>query len=265
MKTYRTEEERAAIKRQSLDVVQRQNFNIVNVRKDKSGDKKAHFWNIENFEVSYAYTEMKSFDIDMEYDNEKTHKGNFAYIYNADPKKIQPFAKIKSKWLQLISDINFYPYPKSFSFETEVYRLFSESKIRNKSVGDIIIEPTYIKAFEWSRGYVLRWDICQGLKFDYTASAKALITEPQGRIDTKQQKDSIWHSFSKGGKMNDFSQAMNVTYQLPLNKIPIFSFITGTAGYSSTYAWTASADAVSYLGNSVENTNTKRLNVVANL
>ena len=264
LKTYRTEEERAAIKRQSLDVVQRQNFNIVNVRKDKSGDKKAHFWNIENFEVSYAYTEMKSFDIDMEYDNEKTHKGNFAYIYNADPKKIQPFAKIKSKWLQLISDINFYPYPKSFSFETEVYRLFSESKIRNKSVGDIIIEPTYIKAFEWSRGYVLRWDICQGLKFDYTASAKALITEPQGRIDTKQQKDSIWHSFSKGGKMNDFSQAMNVTYQLPLNKIPIFSFITGTAGYSSTYAWTASADAVSYLGNSVENTNTKRLNVVAN-
>ena len=63
------------------------------------------------------YTEMKSFDIDMEYDNEKTHKGNFAYIYNADPKKIQPFAKIKSKWLQLISDINFYPYPKSFSLE----------------------------------------------------------------------------------------------------------------------------------------------------
>lgn len=266
LKTYRTEEERDSIKHQSTSLMQRQNFNLMNVHKDKGmSEKKQHFWNLENFDISYAYTEKKSYNIDMEFDNEKTHRGAFAYVYNAEPKKIQPFAKLKKhKWLQLISDINFYPYPKSFSFETEVYRLFSESKIRNKSVGDIIIEPTYIKAFEWSRDYSLRWDICQGLKFDYTAQAQALLEDPQGRVDTRAKKDTVWHSFGRGGKMNDFTQNMNVSYQIPINKIPIFSFITSSVSYGSTYAWTASAEAVSYLGNSLENTNTKRLNAVAN-
>ena len=266
LKTYRTEQEKDSIKRQSTSVVQRQNFNLMNVHKDKgNSDKKDHFWNLENFDISYAYTEKKSYDIDMEYDNEKTHRGSFAYVYNANPKKLQPFSKLKKyKWLQLISDINLYPYPKSFSFETDVYRLFSESKIRNKSVGDIIIEPTFIKAFEWNRDYTLRWDICEGLKADFRATAKALLTDPQGRIDSKVKKDTIWRSFGNGGKMNDYTQTFNASYQIPINKIPIFSFISSNVSYASTYAWTASAEAVSYLGNNLENTNTKRLNVIAN-
>ena len=220
---------------------------------------------MENFDISYAYTEKKSYDIDMEYDNEKTHRGSFAYVYNANPKKLQPFNKLKKyNWLQLISDINLYPYPKSFSFETDVYRLFSESKIRNKSVGDIIIEPTFIKAFEWNRDYALHWDICEGLKLDYKATAKALLTDPQGRIDTKVKKDTVWRSFGNGGKMNDYTQSFSASYQIPINKIPIFSFISSNVSYASTYGWTASAEAVSYLGNNLENTNTKRLNVIAN-
>lgn len=266
--SYQTTAERDSIKKQSLNVVQRQNFNLVNIHKEKNNDKKSHFWNIENFDLSYAYTEMKSFNIDMEYDNEKTHRGGATYSYNSNPKKIQVFNKVPKlkeiKWLQLISDIHFFPYPQSFSVETQVYRLFSESKLRNKSTGDIIIDPTFIKAFEWSRNYTLRWNLWESFNFDYSAQAQALITEPQGRIDTKIQRDSIWRSFGNGGKMNDFNQAINATYQIPINKIPIFSFITSNVGYSATYKWTASAPAVSYLGNNIENTNTKRVNVVAN-
>ena len=114
---------------------------------------------------------MKSFNIDMEYDNEKTHRGGATYSYNSNPKKIQVFNKVPKlkeiKWLQLISDIHFFPYPQSFSVETQVYRLFSESKLRNKSTGDIIIDPTFIKAFEWSRNYTLRWNLWESFNFDY--------------------------------------------------------------------------------------------------
>ena len=268
LKTYRTAQERDSIKRQTRSLTQRQNFNLINVRKDKTNDKKAHFWDVENLDFSYAYTELKSYDVDMEYNNEKTHRGSIGYNYNTTPKKLEFFKKApkfsKNKWFKIISDMHINLYPKTLSFQTEVYRLFNESKIRNKSVGDIIIEPTFVKAFEWSRDYVLKWDIFQGLKFDYSASVKSRLNEPQGRIDTKQKKDIVWKSFGKGGDMDDFSQTININYQLPINKIPIFSFITANARYSATYMWTSSADAVAYLGNSIENSNTKQANIVAN-
>ncbi len=270
LKTYNTKEERDSIKHQALDVVQRQNFNIVNARKDKGPNNsgKNHIWDIENFDFSYAYSEMKSYNIDYVYDNMFTHNGGLGYTFNTQPKKIQPFSKVekmkKEKWLQLFYDFNFSLYPRNLSFRTNIYRMFSESLLRNKSTGIIITEPMYVKAYEWSRDYTLAWDLAQSLKFDYMATANAYIMEPPGRIDTKEKKTAIRQSFGQGGKMNDFRQNFNASYQIPINKIPVFSFITSSLRYGSTYSWTAAAEAVSYLGNSIENTNTKQFNANAN-
>ncbi|MDR1879106.1 MAG: cell surface protein SprA, partial [Bacteroidales bacterium] len=270
LKTYNTKEERDSIKHQSLDVVQRQNVNIVNARKDKGSNNtsKSHIWDIENFDFSYAYTEVKIYNIDYEYDNMFTHNGGFGYTFNTQPYKVQPFGKIEKmksqKWLQLIYDFNFMFYPRSLSFRTDVYRMLNESKLRNKSKGIIITEPMFVKAFEWTREYTLGWDLAQSLKLDYTASVKSFITEPQGRIDTKEKKAVVRKSFADFGKMNDFMQDFNASYQIPINKIPIFSFLNSSVRYSSKYTWTASAEAISYLGNSIENSNTKQFTATAN-
>jgi cell surface protein SprA len=270
LKTYNSKEDKDSIKRQSLDVVQRQNFNIVNARKDKGSNKnsKSHIWDIENFDFSYAYTEQKAYNIDFEYENMFTHTGGLGYTFATQPKKIQPFGKVekmkKQKWLQLFYDFNFFLYPRDLSFRTNVYRMFSESKLRNKSKGLIITEPMYVKAYEWSRDYVLAWDLSQSLKFDYRASANAFITEPPGKIDTKEKKATIRRSFAEFGKMNSFKQDFNASYQIPINKIPVFSFITSSVRYGATYSWMASAEAIAYLGNSIENTNTKQFNASAN-
>ncbi|MDR1180463.1 MAG: cell surface protein SprA, partial [Bacteroidales bacterium] len=270
LKTYNSKAERDSIKRQSLDVVQRQNFNIVNARKDKGANSsgKNHIWDIENFDFSYAYTEEKSYNIDYEFENMYTHTGGFGYTFSTQPKKIQPFGKIeqmkKQKWLQLFYDFNFFLYPRDLSFRTNLYRMFSESKLRNKSKGLIITEPMYVKAYEWSRDYVLAWDLSQSLKFDYRASANAYIMEPPGKIDTKEKKAVIRQSFSEFGKMNSFNQDFNASYQIPINKIPVFSFITSSVRYGATYSWMASAEAIAFLGNSIENSNTKQFNVSAN-
>ncbi|MDR1459248.1 MAG: cell surface protein SprA, partial [Bacteroidales bacterium] len=270
LKTYNSKADKDSIKRQSLDVIQRQNFNVVNARKDKGANNsgKNHIWDIENFDFSYAYTEEKSYNIDYEYENMFTHTGGLGYTFNTQPKKIQPFEKIekmkKQKWLQLFYDLNFFLYPRDLSFRTNIYRMFSESKLRNKSKGLIITEPMYIKAYEWSRDYVLAWDLTQSLKFDYRASANAFIMEPPGKIDTKEKKVAIRKSFAEFGKMNSFNQDFNASYQIPINKIPIFSFITSSVRYGATYSWLASAEAIAYLGNSIENTNTKQFNVSLN-
>jgi cell surface protein SprA len=270
LKTYNSKAEKDSIKRQSLDVIQRQNFNIVNARKDRGSKKnnKTYVWDIENFDFSYAYTEEKSYNIDFEYENMFTHTGGLGYTFTTQPKKIQPFSKLdkmkKQKWLQLIYDFNFFLYPRDLSFRTTLYRMFSESKLRNKSKGLIITEPMYVKAYEWSRDYVLAWDLTQSLKFDYKASANAFIMEPPGKIDTKEKKIAIRQSFAKFGKMNDFKHDFNASYQIPINKIPVFSFITSNVRYGATYSWMASAEAIAYLGNSIENSNTKQFNASAN-
>jgi cell surface protein SprA len=271
LKTYDSKKDRDSIKRQSLDVVQRQNFNIVNARKDRGNKKSAkkYIWDIENFDFSYAYTEEKAYNIDFEYENIFTHTGGFGYTYNPQPKKIQPFSKVeqmkKQKWLQLFYDFNFFLYPRDLSFRTNVYRMFSESKMRNKSKGLILTEPMYVKAYEWSRDYTMAWDLTQSLKVDYKASANAFIMEPPGKIDTKEKKIAIRKSFASFGKMNNFKQDFNASYQIPINKIPVLSFVTSSVRYGATYSWVASAEAISYLGNSIENSNTKQFNASVNL
>ena len=56
--------------------------------------------------------------------------------------------------------------------------------------------------------------------------------------------------------MSRFQQNINATYTLPINKIPIFNWITATANYQGTYNWTASAQSIQpRLGNEIENSN----------
>ena len=271
LKTY-NKEDKDSIKKQTLDVVQRQNFNVVNARKDKSAKAKNYLWNISNFDFSYAYSEMKSFNVDYEMDNMYSHTGGLGYTYALQPEKVQPFGKVKDKikskqgkeWSALFTDINFFPYPRSLTFSTGLYRMFSEAKLRNKSKGLIITEPMYAKAYEWNRHYGLGWDLMQGLKFDYKANANSYIMEPPGKIDTKEKKEIIRKSYGEFGKMNNYDQQFDASYQIPINKIPIFSFITSTIKYGSNYSWMASPQAIAYLGNTIENSNTKQFNATAN-
>ena len=266
LKTYNTREERDSIKAQNVDLVTRHNFNIVNLRKNRGGGKdKAHLWDIENFYATYAYTQERRRDEDYEYDDQHTHKGIIGYSYSGNPKNYKPFEKLsKSKSLKLITDFNFYLLPKSFSFTSEMYRTYNESKLRNRSSGIIITDPMFTKNIEWSRDYDLTWDLSQSLKLTFSAEAEAVVDEPQGRIDTREKRDSIWSNVATLGRMNLYNQHFNASYQLPINKLPGLHWITSSVAYGSTYGWTAAAPAVSYIGNDVENSNNKQFRLTAN-
>lgn len=265
LKTYETAAERDSIRKMTTDFVRRQNVNIMNVRKERNFDGPIKFrpWDIENWDFSYAYSEIKSRNVDVEFDNEFSHQAELGYSYNNNPKNIRPLANqkwLKSKWLQLIRDFNFYPLPKMFTFRTTVLREFNEFKYRPKSKGNVIVDTSFVKTFDWTRDYALRWDLSQGLKFEYTANASARIDEPQGLIDTRAEKDSIWRCFGHAGRVNTFQQRFDASWQVPINKIPLFSWITANARYSSTYDFTSSSAALSYLGNTISNSQTLQLN-----
>ena len=259
--TYDTKNERDSIRKLTNTFVQRQNVNIMNVRKERNlegGSLKMHPWDIENFDLSYSYSELIQRDPDLELNNEFTHDGEIGYTFSTNPKNYRPFSKVKwmkSKWLQIFRDINITPLPKNVVIRTSLRRELQEFKYRPKSQGNIIVDTSFVKTFDWTRNYAVNWDIFQSLRLEYRADAAARIDEPDGRIDTRTEKDSVWHCLGRGGRTTDFRQNFGATYQLPINKIPLFNWINANVRYASTYMYTASALSLSYLGNTIQNSN----------
>lgn len=257
-----------SLKELTIDVVQRQNLNFMNVRKDRVGAaSKPQLWDIENFDVSYAYSEISRHNIDIAENKKKTYRGGIGYNFAVNPKAVKPFQKmIKSNSLALIRDFNFYYLPKMLAFRSDMNREFEKRLLRNKSAALIILEPNYTKRWEWNRIYDVRYDLSQALKLDFNATANAFIHEPPGGFDKnlsnyERYKDSVWQSIKSFGSMNRYNQAGNINYALPFNKIPLLNFITANARYGVRYRWEASPSSLqSRFGNTIENSRDMQLN-----
>ena len=222
-----------------------------------------HIYDIENFNFSFSYSETNQENPDIQYYNTKIYRGNLGYNYAGNPKNVAPFAKAKwasKSYLALIKDINFYYLPKSLTFNTEMNRNYSERLLRNKSGGDIIINPTYSKQWDWDRNFQFRYDLTKGLTFDYAAQAEAYVYEPAGNPDKgteewQHNQDTIKSELLKLGTMSRFNQTVNVNYTVPINKLPLLNWVTATTSYQGQYFWTASALSIQdRLGNTIEST-----------
>lgn len=269
--TYQTTEERDSIRYLTNVFTQRQNVNLMNIRKERNlsgGKLKMHPWDIENFDLSYSYSELVQRDVDLELNNEYIHDGEIGYTFSTNPKNYRPLSKVKafkSKWLQIFRDFNITPMPKNVTIRTSLRRELQEFKYRPKSQGNIIVDTSFVKSFDWTRNYAVNWDPFQSLRLEYRADASARIDEPQGLIDTRTEKDSVWYCLGRGGRTTDFRQVFNGTYQVPLNKIPLFNWVNASVRYQSTYQYTASALSLAYLGNTIQNSNSYQANATLNM
>jgi len=274
LETYANKDARDSIKKIAQDYTQRKSINFMNVRKDRVGSNKIRIYDIENFDITYAYTEINHRSFEVVMDNKKTYKGALGYNFSTNPKNVTPFGKIKflqkSKSLALIRDFNFYYLPKSLSFRTDLDRMYSESLMRDKTEAKLIIEPNYVKTFDWNRLYNMRFDLTRGLNVDFSAMANARVDEPAGKIDKNDsdygwKRDTIMSHLKDFGRITSYNQTVNVNYNIPINKIPLFNWISSNARYTGTFNWTASPLSLAQMGNNIENTNNKQLNVNANM
>ncbi|HRW70092.1 cell surface protein SprA, partial [Lentimicrobium sp.] len=262
--------ERDSVRNKVQDITRRTNINFVNMRKEKVGAQgKTRIYDIENFDFTYAYSEIFHRNIDIEYDSRKQFRGGIGYNFLYNPKPVKPFQNVKflqKKSLAIIKDFNFFYMPKMFGFRTDMNRQYNERLLRNKSDALIILEPTYTKSWDWNRLYDLKFDLAQSLKLEYQANANAYISEPPGQInrtadDWQAKRDSIWDEIMNFGSMNRFTQNMNLNYIVPINKIPLLNWISLNARYASTFRWEASPRSIqSIMGNTIENSNTININ-----
>lgn len=263
--------QRDSLTNKTVDLTTRKNINFINMRKEKvGGASKPQPWDIANFDVSYAYTEISHHNIDIQSDLRRNYKGGLGYTFVVNPKPVKPFDKVKlfqkGKTWQLIKDFNFYYMPKMFSFRTDMDREYDQFLMRNKSDALVLLEPSYVKRWNWNRTFDLKYDLSQSLKLDYSAVANAYIREMPGSFsktdeDYQQKKDTIWHDILNFGTLSRFTQNVNVNYAIPFNKIPILNWVTGSARYGANYRWEASPRSIqSILANTIENSNTIQLN-----
>ena len=75
----------------------------MNVRKERVGNAAAnrHFYDIENFNLSYSYTKNYSRSVDVEYDERTQNRLMLGYQYDIQDRGWKPFAKVpmfKSKY-----------------------------------------------------------------------------------------------------------------------------------------------------------------------
>lgn len=269
-----------SIRRQVLDFTERKGFNLTNVRIDglKRKEAKPMPWDLRNFSVTYAYTEIFKRNVNIESNTTRQYRGNIQYGFNIqNPLTIKPFSKMKifdNKWFALIKEFNLQLLPNSFGMSMDVNRSFSALKNRDitsiySGSSDFANPVLYNKNFTITRNYNLRWDISKSVKFDYSATNDGRIIEPLGEVGPKQKenRDSIFEIFKHGrpgtngygqfGENTVYRQQMNLNVTVPLNKIPLFDFVTLTYRYGGTYTWTrrpfAAADSI---GNTIQNTNT---------
>jgi cell surface protein SprA len=274
LESYSTNAERDSIRHLAQDVTRRKNFNLTNVTKTRTRPGATAWpWDLENFDFTYAYTELFARNVDVEYDLRKQWRAGLGYNFNATPKNVTPFSNVEAfsgNAFRLIRDFNFFYVPRVVSFRTNINRGYAETLLRNKSSGIVVMDPNYVKTFDWNRLYDIRFDITRGLRLEYNATANARVDEPEGRInrndeDWQWKRDSIWRNVRDFGRTTFYTHRINLNYTVPINKLPLLDWITANAGYSADFDWSAAPLSATDFGNTVENSQSRRLSVNANL
>ena len=249
--------QRDSIRKTAVDFASIKTISFTNVRKNRTGNKKPQIWDIENIDLSYTYTKTEANNPLIEYNNVTKQRGGLGYNFAPQPKFITPlkklFKKSKTHWFDLIKDFNFNPIPTQLTFKADIYRQFGVIKPRSIGGDKYAIPETFDKYFTFDRNYILRWDLTRSLNLDYSALNNARIDEPYGRLDTKAKSDTLKRNFFAGGRNTVFSQSVNLSYNVPLSKLPLTDWTTLRVSYTSNYRWIGASRLAVNLGNFLEN------------
>lgn len=221
----------------------RRGFNFSNVRiVPQTKAKRPHIYDPGNFNFTYSYNEILFSDPFIEKNSKKNWMGIIGWSFAPQTKDLAPFKKLiksKSKWLDIVRDFSFNPMPSTMAVTTDMNRDMTEIKLRSLGEVGFDIPATFSKNFRWNRSYLFKYNPFKSLSIDYSATNNSRIDEPDGKIDTKAEKNEIWSNIGQGGRNTNYNQQLSVNYTIPINKLPVFDFVTASVGYNGGYTWTA--------------------------
>jgi cell surface protein SprA len=269
--------ERDSILNLAEEYSRRRTLTVSNAGVTRRGEK-PHAWDPANVSVSYAFNEVYNTSTKTEIDVEKTYRGGISYDFEARPKNFTPLQKVNalnSPAFRLLKDFNLYLFPKHLTLRTDIYRYYNEIKTRNISNPNLLITPVFTKDFQWTWFFDMKYDVTKQMKFDFTASSIARIDEPAGGVDRRRYpglydawRDSIMTNIASMGRTTNYYHLLNLNYNIPVNKLPLMSWVTSNARYSARYDWLAGTIFPDSLhlnpGNTIKNSSNGQFTVQAN-
>ncbi|UKM65760.1 cell surface protein SprA [Flavobacteriaceae bacterium GSB9] len=273
------EAERERIKNQSEDYTKRQSINFIGVRKNRTTDKKPRFYDVENVTLNYSYNKVQHRDFEIENSVNKTLRVGANYAHNFNPVKVEPFKNndslFRNKYWKIIKDFNVNLMPSSFTVNTDINRQFNRQKFREVDLtGDNIgIEELFRRNYTFDFQYTLNYNLTDALQFNFTAANNNIVRNYFKDNDLirgeQDERLDVWDGLLDVGDPNRQTQNLGVTYQLPINKIPTFSFIDATYQYTGSFQWQKGSDLFGNveldgqtydLGNAIQNSNVHNIN-----
>ena len=246
----------------SRNYTKRSSISFINVRKNRNSEstKKPKFYDVENLSVSYSFNEESHRDYNIEGALNQKVMAAVSYNFAFQPKFFEPFKKkelFRSKYLQLIRDINFNPIPTSLAVNSRINRTFNEQRSRNLVEGlspqPILKQRRFL--FDWD--YALAFNFTKSLAINFNASNSFIYDAFGGGDDLE-----IFNNFFNTGRPTQYSQKLNSTYKLPINKIPYLGFIGVDYAYTADFDWRATSQDITIIekvGNLIQNANTHNL------
>jgi cell surface protein SprA len=117
--------------------------------------------------------------------------------------------------------------------------------------------------------------LTKNLKINYTASSGNIVKNYMDEQNVPIDDLTIWDGYLNVGVANQHMQQLVLNYEIPIDKIPLFSFIKANYAYTGDYSWQAASLALSKytapdgtifdLGNTVQNASSHNLNATCNM
>lgn len=281
--------EKNQIKEQSEDYTKRKSINFIGVRKQRTGEAKPRFYDVENLTFNYSYNKVEHRDFEIESALDQNLRTGLNYAYNFNPLSVEPFAKndslFKGRYAKIIKDFNFNLLPNSFTINSDILRQFNKQKFREVELGggNIGLEELFRRNYRFDFQYAINYKVSKSLNLNFMANNTNIVRNYFIDDIINGQQDptlDIWDGFFDFGDPNIQNQQLQLNYEIPLNKIPTFSFLKATYSYTGDFQWQKGSDlntnfpvldettgiTQNYnLGNSIQNANTHNINSAFNM
>ena len=253
------------------------NFSLSNARVGIQNKRHPMPYDPANFSFSYSHSHRHSSGETTVYEKEDEWRGALSYNWTPVYKPFEPFKgiKSKSKWYDIMKRFGLNWLPQSVAYNTEITRNYYELQERDmENLSGESLPLTFNEQFLWNREFSLRWDFTKNLHMNFNSGTRAQIEEPYTPVNKdlypdaySAWKDSVWTSIKHMGTPLDYQQNFSLSYQVPLNLLPIFDWVNADASYTSTYKWVRGTELEdgTNLGNTISSDRNLNLNASFNM
>lgn len=260
-----TKSGRDSLRNIAENVVINKNFSISGARFNIATKRHPMPYDPANFTFGYAHSSQHTSGETTAWEKDENWKWSLNYNYSPNYEPFAPFKnkKGKGKWNRFAKELEFNYLPQNISFNSDIVRNYYELQERDmEDHSNNSLPLTWASDFLWNRSLSLRWDMTKNLHMSFNSATNAEIQQPYTAVNKdlypdryKVWKDSVWQSIKNMGRPLSYQQTFDFSWQIPLNRTPIFDWLSSDVKYVGTYNWQRGSelDDGTSMGNTISN------------